>query len=127
MAENAEADKGIRQIRRDIEQAENAGDAAVFGRHLAEDAAMLPDSGPHHEGVEEIVEYHRNHFETYDIDVEFTIDEISTLGDLAVEQGTYSATLVPTEGREPREGGGNYLYVYERDSQGDWKILRMSW
>lgn len=118
---------GIKDIRREIERAENAGDADAFGNHLADDVAMLPASGPRRDGVEAVIAFHRDHFETYDIDVEFTIDEITILGDLAVERGTYAATLTPTDGSEPREGGGSYLYVYERHPDRGWQIIRMSW
>lgn len=117
----------IRQIRRDIERAENAGDADAFGAHLADDVAMLPAQGPQRTGVEDVVEFHRDHFGTYDIDVTFSIDDVTALGDLAVERGTYSATLVPADGGEPRDGDGDYLYVYERRSDAGWKIVRMSW
>lgn len=121
-------DKGqIEQIRRDVERAENEGDADAFAQHLGDDVAMLPSSGPRRDGIDEVVAFHRDHFDTYDIDVEFSITEITVLGDLAVERGTYSATLVPTDGSESRDGGGDYLYVFERQSEGTWKIIRMSW
>lgn len=79
------------------------------------------------DGRSDVVAFHRDHFATYDIEVEFSIEEISVLGDLAVERGTYSATFVRTDGRESRDGGGDYLYVYERRSEGTWEIIRMSW
>lgn len=103
---NATKDE-IKRIRRDIERAEQAGDADAFAEHLADDVAMLPASGPRREGIENVVEFHRDHFDTYEIDVGFFIEEISVLGDLAVERGTYSATLVPTDGSKPRDGGGD--------------------
>lgn len=117
----------IRKIRREIELAENTGDADAFGEYLADEVAMLPASGPRHAGVDEVVEFHRTHFETYDIDVEFSIEELTLLGDLAVEHGTYTASLVPTDGSEPQDGGGEYLYVYERHPERGWQIIRMSW
>lgn len=117
----------IQKIRQDIETAENAGDVAAFGEHLADEVAMLPASGPRHAGIDDVVAFHRDHFDTYDIDVSFSIDTITILGDLAVEHGTYTATLSPVDGGEPRDGGGEYLYVYERQPNEDWKIMRMSW
>lgn len=117
----------IRRIRQDIERAENSGDADAFAEHLAEDVAMLPSSGPRRDGIDEVVAFHRDHFDTYDINVEFSIEEITVLGDLAVERGRYSATLVPSDGGDPRDGGGDYIYVFERQSGGTWEIIRMSW
>ncbi len=121
------AEAAIREIRREIEQAENAGDPEAFGRPLADDVAMVPADGPRRSGIKEVVEFHRDHFDTYDIDVSFDIGEISVVGGLAVECGTYSATLVPEDGGDPREGGGDYLYVYERQPGSGWEIIRMSW
>lgn len=117
----------IEQIRRDVEQAENEGDADAFAQHLADGVAMLPTSGPRRVGVDEVVAFHRDHFNAYDINVAFSIEDITVLGDLAVERGTYEATLIPTDGSEPRDGGGDYLYVYERNSAEEWEIIRMSW
>jgi uncharacterized protein (TIGR02246 family) len=121
------AGAAIRDIRREIEQAENAGDAGAFGRPLADDVAMVPADGPRRSGINEVVEFHRDHFDTYDIDVSFDIEKICVVGDLAIERGSYSATLVPVEGGDPRDGGGDYLYVYERQPDSGWQIIRMSW
>lgn len=127
MPDTERARDQIREIRRDIEQSEITGDAELLGRHLADEVVMMPANGPRLAGAREVTDFHREHFETYDIDVAFTIDEVTVLGDLAVERGTYKATLVPTGGGDPRDGAGDYLYVYERDSEGLWKIIRLSW
>lgn len=123
---NATKDE-IKRIRRHIERAEQAGDADAFAEHLADDVVMLPASGPRRDGIDEVVAFHREHFNTYDIDVAFSVDEITVLGDLGVERGTYEATLIPTDGSKPRDGGGDYLYVYERNPASEWEIIRMSW
>lgn len=115
---NATKDE-IKRIWRDIERAEQAGYPDAFSELLADDVAMLPASGPRRDGIDEVVEFHRDHFNTYDIDVAFSIDEITVLGNLAVERGTYEATLVPTDGVESRDGGGDYLYVFECNSARD--------
>lgn len=117
----------IWEIRRAIERAENAGDAAAFSDYLDKNVEMLPASGPHRVGRDAVIEFHRDHFETYDIDVTFSIDAITVVGDLAVEHGTYTGTLSPTDGGEPRDSDGEYLYVYERQLDGSWQISRMSW
>lgn len=117
----------IRRIRREIERAENEGDADAFGTHFADNVVQLPVEMPTATGAEAVVEFHRELYNTYDIDIEFTIDDITILGDLAVEHGTYTATLTPTDGDDPEDAGGDYLYVFERNSAGAWKITRMSW
>lgn len=91
----------VTEIRRKIERAENTGDVDASGAHPAADVAMLPASGPRHMGIEAVVELRRTHFETYDMAVEFTIDEIEIVDGLAVERGTDPATLDPTDGSDP--------------------------
>lgn len=122
-----EAMDRIRRIRREIERAENEGDADAFGAHLAEDVKMLPADGPRRAGHDEVLAFHRDHFASFDVDVTSIIDNITVLGGLAVEAGTYAATLDPTDGGESREVGGPYLYVYERTETAGWSVIRMSW
>jgi ketosteroid isomerase-like protein len=51
-------------------------------------------------------------------------EEVRVAGDWAYSRGTYSATLTPKAGGEPREDSGKYLTILERQSDGSWKIAR---
>lgn len=116
----------IRQIRAAVEEAERERDAGAFARLFTDDVAMLPP-GNRIDGASGVEEFHRNLYEQFlELDVRFSIERIEVLGDLAVESGTYTANSVRRDG-SPAEGGGRYLYSYERQPQGDWKIHRMSW
>ena len=126
--EATDAVEQIQQVRRDIERAEKEQDEELLGKHLAEIVAMTPTNGPRISGARSVVEYHRDLFQDWgEMDVEFTIEEISICGGLAVERGTYEFHMTPPEENEVQEGGGDYLYTYERDVDGTWKVTRMSW
>ena len=49
------------------------------------------------------------------------------LGGLAMERASYTAELVPKDGVETENVIGQYLYIYEKDADSKWKIVRMSW
>lgn len=118
----------IRQIRRDVERAENEQDGVLLGKHFADDVVMTPTEGPQIVGSNAVVEYHRDLYEDWgEMDVEFSIEEITILGGLAVEMGSYEFTMRPPDEDDVQHGGGEYLYTYERQSDGTWKIQQMSW
>jgi uncharacterized protein (TIGR02246 family) len=51
---------------------------------------------------------------------------VEVAGDLAHEVGRYSA-LVPGTGGQRREERGKYLWVFAKQSSGDWKLLSECW
>ena len=118
--------QGIRRIRAAVEDAERRLDAAAFGRLFTDDVAMLPPGNPIH-GAADVEQFHRELYRSFTaLDVEFDINQISILGDLAVETGSYTAASVRQDGTADTSRG-RYIYVYERQPDEGWKILRMSW
>ncbi|MEJ2599429.1 MAG: nuclear transport factor 2 family protein [Anaerolineales bacterium] len=118
----------IRRIRSAVEEAENSLDSEALGKLLTDDVAMMPVNGPELKGLNNVVDYHRELYDSQDaIDIAFLIKDITVLGGIAVEKGTYKATLAPADNGEPTDISGQYLYTYEKDSAGVWKIHRMSW
>ncbi|MGC2059143.1 MAG: SgcJ/EcaC family oxidoreductase [Candidatus Sulfotelmatobacter sp.] len=51
---------------------------------------------------------------------------VEVLGDLAHEVGRYSALVPGTEGKR-REERGKYLWVFAKQSSGDWKLVSECW
>lgn len=116
----------IRQIRVAVEEAERELDAQALGKLFTEDIAMLP---PHNriDGADQVEQFHRELYqELRALEVDFQIEQIQVLGDLAIETGTYTFESVRRNGTES-QGGGKYIYTYERQPSDDWKIHRMSW
>lgn len=73
-----------------------------------------------------IEDFHRQFFEQNELNEQFSVERIVVLGDLAVEFGTYSYEIISKDDGSVRTGGGRYLYTYDRDDSGRWKIHRMS-
>ena len=123
--ENEDA-AAIRQIRVAVEEAEKKLDAEALGRLFTKDIAMVPP-GNRIDGAEHVEQFHQELYqELRALDVDFQIEQIQVLGDLAIESGTYTFESVRRDGTESH-GGGKYIYTYERQPSGGWKIHRMSW
>lgn len=124
---NAEIET-IRRIRTAVEKAERQLDAEALGNLFADNVAMMPQDGPRIGGSKDVVAFHQDLYDGYErFDVDFSIEDITVLGGIAMERGSYKAELVPMGGGEPENVSGQYLYFYEQDADGVWKILRMSW
>ena len=116
----------IRRIRQAVEDAENQGDAAAFAELFASDVAVRTET-TRIDGAHDVEAFHRDIYDRQGLDIHFTPDDVLVLGGLAVEHGTYTIDLTAKETGETRREGGRYLYTYERDNSGGWKIHRMSW
>ena len=46
------------------------------------------------------------------------------LGSHAFDRGRYLLNVVPKAGGEATHGAGSYLFLYSRNSQGEWKLAR---
>ena len=52
-----------------------------------------------------------------------TVTDVMVSGDLGVETGTYSWTIVPASGA-PGPDVGKYVHVWRRQGDGTWKVVR---
>ena len=52
-----------------------------------------------------------------------TVTDVMVSGDLGVETGTYSWTVVPASGSAAADAG-KYVHVWRRQGNGAWKVVR---
>jgi uncharacterized protein (TIGR02246 family) len=114
-------------IRR-IEAAENSGDADASGRLLTDDVVFMVPNAPTIQGREPVVEFIRKVFawvlERYDQHIAYTSEEIRVLEGVAFDRGTFVFTCTPKGGGAAEVNSGKYLFVYERGSDGEWRVSR---
>lgn len=116
----------IDQIRREWERAENQGDPSIIDRHAAADVVAMPPGNPPIVGGDASKNFLREWFSRFDVEVEYTSEEIVVSGDLAIDHGTAFQRMVPTGEGDPIEGTYSYLWVYRRTGEG-WKQVRAIW
>lgn len=98
-------------------------DAAAILLEYADDAVILGPGGPAVKGRSALAPYLSELFKAVAFrDVLGAATDIDVSGNLGVETGTYSWTLVPFGGR-PTMDEGKYLHVWARTPKG-WKVVR---
>jgi ketosteroid isomerase-like protein len=63
-------------------------------------------------------------FEQFEFAEEWHPVETVISGDLAFQRGTYTTTATPRGGGDARSVSGNFLRIYQRQSNGEWRMTR---
>lgn len=118
----------IHDLRRAVQDAENAGDAEAVIALLADDAvAMVPDYDVQ-EGKAACAAFMRamlpGLIEEFDRRITYSSAEVQFLGDAALDRGTFAFTITPRAGGETGEVTGKYMWLL-RQNAGGWKIARL--
>ena len=124
MSDTSELD----EIRGRLSAAENAYDAEVFVRLMAEDVVVMVPDFPVQEGkaasarfIRGVTEFYR---ETADRHITYESAEVRVIGDLAFDRGTFSFTFASRDGDDRAVETGKYLWMYRREANGAWKMWR---
>ena len=119
---SAADETAIRDASARYAKTETAKDADEWAAISTADAVMMPAGGDPVEGRAALVAWAKQIApgET----LETRIDEIRGHGNVAVERGTFTATV---PGATPQKVGGRYLVVWERQPSGSWQITRNIW
>lgn len=115
-------------VRRTLQDAENAGNADAIIALLTDDAvAMVPTSSVL-EGREACGAFVRETLagllEIFERRVDYASAEMTELGDVAYDRGTFTITCVSREDGSPHEATGKYFWLLRREADG-WRIARL--
>ena len=116
-------------IRRAVEAAENAGDTEYIAGLFAEEAVLMLPDFPVQEGKTACAEFIRGLLpgllSAFDRRVSYTSAEVSVLGEVALDRGSFSFTVRPKGGGATERVTGKYLWMYARESGRGWKWARV--
>ena len=63
-------------------------------------------------------------FQQFNFDESWTPIETVVSGNLAFQRGTYTTAITPKAGGDKREIKGSFLRIYQRQSNGEWRMTR---
>jgi ketosteroid isomerase-like protein len=63
-------------------------------------------------------------FEQFDFDETWTPVETVVSGDWGHQRGTFTTIIIPKDGSARREVSGNFLRIYQRQPNGEWRMIR---
>ena len=121
--------EALADIRRAVEAAENVGDAEFIARLFAEDAVLMVPDFPLQEGRAACAEFIRDLLpgllSAFARRVSYTSAEVSVLGEVALDRGSFSFTVRPKGRGATERVTGKYLWIYARESGCGWKWARV--
>jgi uncharacterized protein (TIGR02246 family) len=104
----------------------NSGDFDLWMSLWADDGTQMPPNEPAHVGKEQIREANKPAFDAMDLDITInSIEEAKVYGNLGLTRCTYTLKATPKAGGAEIvvEPDGKALTLYERQSDGSWKIV----
>ncbi len=103
----------------------NTGDFNFWISLWSDDGVQMPSDTPARIGKEQIREYMKTVFDQFNLKCEIDIVEGKVYGDLGLTRCTYTLDLTPKAGGETIHAmsDGKALTIYERQSDGSWKII----
>ncbi len=103
----------------------NSGDIDSWISLWTDDGVQMPPNEPLLNGRDQIRTRNKAVLDRFIFDMRsINIEEVSIAGDWAFAWGTYSATLTPKEGSETIPIDGKYMTIFQKKSDGSWKIHR---
>ena len=102
----------------------NAGDLEAMLATMTDDVVYLPPGQPAALGTEALRSAVQPYYEQFEVHLSMNAEETVAAGDWAFEWGHGSNSLRPLAGDDTVHLEFKYLYVYQRQPDGSWKIAR---
>ncbi|MDA2931058.1 DUF4440 domain-containing protein [Acidobacteria bacterium AH-259-O06] len=120
-----EADaEAIKKLHQEAVAAFNAGDLDALMAFWTDDPVYMPAGVPAVHGKEKIRDFYTEFKAQANV---LSSEEVVIAGEWAFERGTFSGAITPKEGSEPVQVSGKFLDIWQRQSDGSWKIARAIW
>ena len=104
-----------------------ANDSEALGRIVTDDVVLMPPNEQPLAGRVSIVQWFDDVVrKARTSDVQTPDREVIVAGDYGIERGSYVWTINPPND-SPLELRGNFLAIYHRQADGEWKVTRNIW
>lgn len=118
--------QAIEQVNASFVEAFKAGDAATIASLYTETARMLPPDATEVAGREAIQNLWQSWIDDGLKDLTLEAVDVEASGDLAYEVGLFSLQA-PAENDAMVTAGGNYVVVWKRGAEGQWRLHVDTW
>ncbi len=102
----------------------NSGDVSANLAGFTEDIIYLPPDLPPVRGKPALESFVRSFFDSFDAEIKMAPEETVVAGDWVFQWGTITGAFRPLEGGDGTSLEGKYMYLYQRQPDGSWKIAR---
>jgi uncharacterized protein (TIGR02246 family) len=105
----------------------NAGHANTWAACFTDDGVQMPPHFGTNVGKTAVLGWCNGFMNLFACRFSLSVEEVRIAADWAFERGRYDITLTPRSGGQPMEDNGKYITIYQRQSDGSWKIARDIW
>jgi uncharacterized protein (TIGR02246 family) len=105
----------------------NAGDANAWEACFTGDGVQMPPNFGANVGRTAILGWSKGFLNLFTCRFSLSVEEVRIAADWAFERGRYDITLTPRFGGQCMDDRGKYITIYQRQSDGSWKIARDIW
>ncbi len=116
--------EAIHALRQGHVEAVNTGDIDANMAGFADDVVYLPPDLPPIHGKDSMRAFVESFHEAFQAEIEMTPEEVVVMGDWAFDWGVLTGVVRPLGGGPGTRLDGKYLYLYQRQPDGSWKIAR---
>jgi uncharacterized protein (TIGR02246 family) len=102
----------------------NSGDTAGNLAGFMDDVVYLPPAGPPVRGKAALASFVGSFYDAFTADIGMVAEETILMGDWAFQWGFLTGAVRPLDGGEETPMNGKWAYLYQRQSDGTWKIAR---
>ncbi|MFQ5929648.1 MAG: YybH family protein [Acidobacteriota bacterium] len=104
----------------------NSVEGLVF--FYAADAVLMPPNEPAANGSEGVQEWMQSFFDRFTMeDFSISTEEVVVVGDWAFRRGTFAMSVTPAAGGEQVQDAGKFVEIWQRQTDGPWKMARDIW
>ncbi len=102
----------------------NSGDIASNLAGFTDDLIYMPPDGCTVRGKPAFESFINGFFDAFTAEIEMVAEETVVTGDWAFQWGSVKGTVRPKETGDSTTMDSTYLYVYQRQADGTWRIAR---
>lgn len=118
-------EQAIKSLLQDYAAAYNSGDVNRVMPLWAENGIVLAANRAPVVGKKAIKAWkQREHFAKFSYQMKLYSEEIGVGEDWAFQRGRYRVTVTPKSGATPVKDEGKFLQIWQRQSDGSWKVAR---
>jgi uncharacterized protein (TIGR02246 family) len=125
--DTAADEQAIRELLAQEVAAINNGNAAGYIGIIAPDFEAMPPNEPALTGADAVTNWLTNFFNAYTAQAQYTNEQISVHGDVAIHRYSMELTMTPKAGGAAMTEKGKGLHVFQRQADGTWKLTHDVW
>jgi ketosteroid isomerase-like protein len=102
-------------------------DIPTMSGFVTDNHLIMAPNQPERVGLEAAKEFWETGFSMAKTNMEFSPQELNIAGDIAIDRFNWNQHIEMYDGADTIDDEGNCIWIWRRDSEGDWKLESAIW